>query len=108
RRRQGIEIEHLAIGGVFAVERLAVPGGDAGLVIGPILGRVIPDAIDLIGVADLVAAMRAVALRAARPACAAAEQKRRHGKAQDEPRPPHTPAIRQSTLSAMLPTATAK
>ena len=54
RGGQRIAVIDFAIGGVLAVEGRAVPGGDAGLVIVRLLARVIPDVVDLVGLADLV------------------------------------------------------
>jgi hypothetical protein len=53
----GSEVVHvveLAIGGVFAVEIRPVPGRNAGLDVAVVGRRVVPDAVDLIGIADLV------------------------------------------------------
>ena len=57
--RQVAAVIDFAIGGVLAVEGRAIPGGDAGLVIVRLLSRVIPDVVDLIGLADLVNAAAA-------------------------------------------------
>ena len=46
----------LPIGGVLAVELVAVPGGDADLVVIGLFGRHVPQAAGLIGRAELVAA----------------------------------------------------
>ena len=52
--RQGVLVVFLAIGRGMADEARAVPGGDAGLVVIVVHRRVVPDAVDLIGIADLV------------------------------------------------------
>ena len=54
RGGQRIAVIHFAIGGVIAIEGRAIPGGDAGFVIVRLLARIIPDIVDLIGLADLV------------------------------------------------------
>ena len=54
RRGQGVAVIDFAIGGGLAVEGRAVPGGDAGFVIIRLFARIIPDIVDLIGLADLV------------------------------------------------------
>ena len=54
RGGQRVAVIHFAIGGVVAIEGRPVPGGDAGLVIVRLLARIVPDIVDLIGLADLV------------------------------------------------------
>ena len=51
-------VEDFAVGGDLAMEVRPVPGGDAGPVVGEILLRLIPDAVDLIGLAHFVDAPR--------------------------------------------------
>ena len=54
RRGQAVHVVLLAIGGREPVEIRAVPGGDARLVVVVVDRRVVPDAGDLVGPADLV------------------------------------------------------
>src|SRR5690606_1143012 len=59
RRMRGghlVLIENLAIRRHFSVELRPVPRGDAGRIILLVLGGIIPDAVDLIGIANLVVA----------------------------------------------------
>ena len=55
RGGQTVLVVGLATGRLLPVKSRAVPGGDAGLVVLVVDMRVIPDAGDLIGLADLVA-----------------------------------------------------
>ena len=54
RGGQLIEIKKLAVGGIFLVKLLTVPGGDTGLVVIVIDRRVVPDRVYLIRDADLI------------------------------------------------------
>ena len=49
RRRQPFHVVDLAIGGAAAMKQLAIPGRRADPVVGRVLARLIPDAIDLVG-----------------------------------------------------------
>ena len=52
---QLVLVEGFAVGRGFGMEARTVPGGDAGLVIAEVFLGIIPDTLDLIGFADLVA-----------------------------------------------------
>ena len=62
RGRQLVHVVDFAVGGHLAVEPRPVPRRDADLRIGEILARVIPDALNLIGSADLVTLVPVIGL----------------------------------------------
>src|SRR5262245_10964569 len=56
RRRQAIHVVDLAVGGPAAMEQLAIPGGAADAIVGPVFARRVNQPRDLIGLADLIVA----------------------------------------------------